>query len=246
MASARFLVDLDQRRRTQLSVGIGSIASILACRRHVRLAGNLGNAGCPVLPVGCSGLDVIQAPKPEPRIMRYELTDFEWATIRSFLPNEPRGIPRVDDRRVLNGVFLALAPYLYGAQLDRTVLQQDQAMSACCDPIRQSSRPTIWLSSNSHQFEFGCVLPGPRLRNGRGFEVVEALFAPCAPSRHHETYWWARPRFSQRAPNCFASRASAISIQECDKTTRRANQSKVCPALRAKIFRLTRRANQWH
>jgi len=111
-------------------------------------------------------------------------------------------------------------------------------------PIRQSSRPTIWLSSNSHQFEFGCVLPGPRLSNGRGFEVVEALFAPCAPSRHHETYWWARPRFSQRAPNCFASRASAISIQECDKTTRRANQSKVCPALRAKIFRLTRRANQ--
>jgi transposase len=35
--------------------------------------------------------------------MRYELTDFEWAAIRSFLPNKPRGIPRVDDRRVLNG-----------------------------------------------------------------------------------------------------------------------------------------------
>ena len=29
--------------------------------------------------------------------------DFEWAAIRSFLPNKPRGIPRVDDRRVLNG-----------------------------------------------------------------------------------------------------------------------------------------------
>jgi hypothetical protein len=28
--------------------------------------------------------------------MRYELTDFEWAAIRSFLPNKPRGIPRVD------------------------------------------------------------------------------------------------------------------------------------------------------
>jgi transposase len=35
--------------------------------------------------------------------MRYELTDFEWAAIRPFLPNKPRGIPRVDDRRVLNG-----------------------------------------------------------------------------------------------------------------------------------------------
>jgi hypothetical protein len=36
---------------------------------------------------------VIQAPKPEPRIMRYELTDFEWAAIKLFLPNKPRGVP---------------------------------------------------------------------------------------------------------------------------------------------------------
>jgi len=54
------------------------------------------------------GLDVIQAPKREPRIMRYELTDFEWAAIRSFLPNKPRGIPRVDDRHVLNDIFWVL------------------------------------------------------------------------------------------------------------------------------------------
>ncbi len=40
--------------------------------------------------------------------MRYELTDFEWAAIRSFLPNKPRGIRRVDDRRVLNGIFWVL------------------------------------------------------------------------------------------------------------------------------------------
>ena len=40
--------------------------------------------------------------------MRYELTDFEWAAIGSFLPNKPRGIPRVDDRRVLNGIFWVL------------------------------------------------------------------------------------------------------------------------------------------
>jgi transposase len=32
--------------------------------------------------------------------MRYELTDFECAAIRSLLPNKPRGIARVDDRRV--------------------------------------------------------------------------------------------------------------------------------------------------
>jgi transposase len=40
--------------------------------------------------------------------MRHELTDFERAAIRPFLPNKPRGIPRVDDRRVLNGIFWVL------------------------------------------------------------------------------------------------------------------------------------------
>ena len=40
--------------------------------------------------------------------MRYELTDFEWAAIKAFLPNKPRGIPRVDDRCVLNGIFWVL------------------------------------------------------------------------------------------------------------------------------------------
>ena len=37
--------------------------------------------------------------------MRYELTGFEWAAIRPLLPNKPRGIPRVDDRRVRNSIF---------------------------------------------------------------------------------------------------------------------------------------------
>jgi transposase len=39
---------------------------------------------------------------------RYELTEFEWKTIRPLLPNKPRGMPRVDDRRVLNGIFWIL------------------------------------------------------------------------------------------------------------------------------------------
>ena len=51
---------------------------------------------------------MIQAPEPGPRIMRYELTDFEWTAIRPFLPNKPRGVPRVNDRRVLNGIFWIL------------------------------------------------------------------------------------------------------------------------------------------
>ena len=39
---------------------------------------------------------------------RYDLTEFEWRRIQSLLPNRPRGVPRVDDRRVLNGIFWVL------------------------------------------------------------------------------------------------------------------------------------------
>jgi hypothetical protein len=48
--------------------------------------------------IGTPGM--IQAPKPEPRNMRYE-SDYEWAAIKQFLPNKPRGVPRVNDRRVV-------------------------------------------------------------------------------------------------------------------------------------------------
>ncbi len=39
---------------------------------------------------------------------RFELSDTEWALIRPLLPNKPRGVARVNDRRVLNGIFYVL------------------------------------------------------------------------------------------------------------------------------------------
>lgn len=36
---------------------------------------------------------------------RFELTDDEWLVIEPLLPNKPRGVPRVDDRRVINGIL---------------------------------------------------------------------------------------------------------------------------------------------
>jgi transposase len=41
-------------------------------------------------------------------MMRYELTNHEWAAIKPMLPNKPRGVARVNDRRVLNGIFWVL------------------------------------------------------------------------------------------------------------------------------------------
>ena len=40
--------------------------------------------------------------------MRYELSDYEWTAIKPMLPNKPRGVRRVNDRRVLNGIFWIL------------------------------------------------------------------------------------------------------------------------------------------
>ena len=42
--------------------------------------------------------------------MHYELTDAEWTAIKPMLPNKPRGVPCVNDRRVLNGTLCVLRP----------------------------------------------------------------------------------------------------------------------------------------
>ena len=39
---------------------------------------------------------------------RYDLSDFEWSVIEPSLPNKPRGVQCVDDRRVLNGIMWVL------------------------------------------------------------------------------------------------------------------------------------------
>src|SRR6185437_14658489 len=63
---------------------------------------------CQLLWVDRATRDVFQAPKLEPWIVRYELSDAEWAIIKPFLPNKSRGVPRVNDRQVLNGIFWVL------------------------------------------------------------------------------------------------------------------------------------------
>jgi transposase len=40
--------------------------------------------------------------------MRYALSDAEWQLIAPILPCNSRGVPRVDDRRVLYGIFWIL------------------------------------------------------------------------------------------------------------------------------------------
>jgi transposase len=73
--------------------------------------------------------------------MRYELTDYEWAAIRPFLPNKPRGVPRVDDRRVLNGILWILRSGAPWRDLPETFGPFRAALSTSGDSEGQG----IWL-----------------------------------------------------------------------------------------------------
>ena len=64
--------------------------------------------------------------------MRYELSDGEWATIRPMLPNKARGVPRVDDRRVLNGIFGCCGPVRRGAIYRSPSVPTPLATTALC------------------------------------------------------------------------------------------------------------------
>ena len=94
-----------------------------------------------------------------------------------------------------------------------------------------------------------CSISSPSLRDARRcVGWAEALLRrahhPSSSTLPDGGHAFALPTL--RIANCVAPRTSATSMRNCDKSTRRANHSKTCPALRAKIFRLTCRANQRH
>src|SRR5215510_14328614 len=71
---------------------------------------------------------------------RYDLTDFEWRVIEPLLPNKPRGVPRVDDRRVLNGIFWVLrsgAPW-------RDLPERDGPRSTCYNRFVRWRKAGVW------------------------------------------------------------------------------------------------------
>jgi hypothetical protein len=80
-----------------------------------------------------AAVDVIQAAKLESlESCGYELSDYEWTAIKPMLPNKPRGVRRVNDRRVLNGIFWVLRSVRHGATCQRTMGHTQIATIAAC------------------------------------------------------------------------------------------------------------------
>ena len=54
--------------------------------------------------------------------MRYELSDYELTAIKPMFPNKPRGVRRVNDRRVLNASFEPSVQVRHGATCQRPMV----------------------------------------------------------------------------------------------------------------------------
>ena len=79
---------------------------------------------------------------------RFDLTEFEWKTIQPLLPNKPRGVPRVDDRRVLNGIFYQLRSGSPWADLPEI-----RALHGCLQPLQslEESRHLGQIDGRHHR-----------------------------------------------------------------------------------------------
>jgi hypothetical protein len=64
--------------------------------------------------------------------MRYELTDYEYATIKPMLPNKPRGVPRVPQRHLLGlAIWRAMARSTRQLRPRYDLLQSLRSLTAC-------------------------------------------------------------------------------------------------------------------
>src|SRR3546814_7884388 len=72
--------------------------------------------------------------------LRYDLGDFEWSVIDAVLPRKSRGVPRVDDRRVLNGIFWVLRSGAPWADLP----ERYGPYTTCYNRFRRWTKAGIW------------------------------------------------------------------------------------------------------
>ena len=75
---------------------------------------------------------------------RHELSDEEWAIIAPLLPTNTRGIERVDDRRVINGILCASEPDRPGATCRNVMALARRSTIGSPVGVKQVSGITFW------------------------------------------------------------------------------------------------------
>ena len=98
------------------------------------------------------------------------LTDRQWARLSPLLPQDTRGVPRVDDRRVISGIVHVLksgcrwadAPPVYGPRktlYNRFPLFDASGRDGACGPIPRTRRTPVWMQPEE-------IFPVPTIRPG--------------------------------------------------------------------------------
>lgn len=124
---------------------------------------------------------------------RFDLTDFECSMFQPLLPNKSRGVTRVDDRRVLNGIFWRL----------RTARQLRSRISfvptpAACPDAENAFSGCLQNGLRQHFLEAANTLPAPNatLRDRQG-RLHDRL--PGSPKQRGSTW-------DPSAPPCLLDR----------------------------------------
>ena len=151
---------------------------------------------------------------------RYDLTEFEWRVIEPLLPNKPRGVPRVDDRRVLNGIFWVLAQARPGATCRSVMAPTPLATTAFgAGQSRGGLTPKIHALTDAdglpvklvitpgqtHDIQAAAELLGD-LRKGQMVLADKAYDADWLRAMVGEQGAWANipPKSNRKSPICFS------------------------------------------
>jgi hypothetical protein len=139
--------------------------------------------------------------------MRYELTDYEWMAIKPMLPNKSRGVRRVNDRRVLNGIFWVLgsgAPWRDRDDGDLQKLHEKLVKKKPPAPSvrrrtsakrRVSNEPPQWLGTplvRQEHFTKPAIFLSTLLANRNGMEHVRPSLHRSVPQRSVDAFRWPR------------------------------------------------------
>lgn len=73
---------------------------------------------------------------------RFDLADLEWSVIEPLLPNKSRGVPRIHDRRVLNGIFWRLQTGAPWADIP----ERYSPHTTCVNRFSRWWRARVWIA----------------------------------------------------------------------------------------------------
>lgn len=149
---------------------------------------------------------------------RYDLTDFRWRVIEPLLSNKPRGVPRVGDRHVLNGILWVLrsgAPWrvcrssMARAPPSTTASIDDDGTMQLIDSTSILAHQQAAMAKEGSRSLSRLV---PAMPNDEDTRLSRCAGAtdPALPDRRADARYTACSNISACAPSCWRTRHTIL------------------------------------